>query len=194
MIFPLRRLLHRITFISRRIAAVVLLFVLAISTLPAQELVEADTLALEGKVKPEEVEPHSAVKATMYALVLPGLGQAYNHKYYKIPFVYAAFAGAGYAIWLNHKYYLLAVDQYRESQDSDNERVLRYWRRNLEISYIATVAVYGLQVIDAYVDAQLFFWDVSRDLSMQVAPSVSPIFTPGVGNSGSFGLTCSFSF
>lgn len=177
-----------------RIAAVILLFVLPAACLTAQEPLAQDTAALLLPEKPEEVEAHSPIKATMYALVLPGLGQAYNKKYYKIPVVYAAFGGAGYAIWYNHKWYLESVKAYKSDQSEKNKSYLEYWRRNLEISYLATVAVYGLQVIDAYVDAQLFNWDVSRDLSLRVTPTVSPINAPGIANSGTFGLTCSFSF
>lgn len=181
----------------------VLLFALSTGTTFAQKESSTDSLSFGPQLLadtvlvekiPREKEDHSSLKATMYALVLPGLGQAYNGKYFKIPFVYAAFGGAGYAIWFNKTNYRLAILSYEENMTDRNERAVRYYRRNLEISYIATVAIYGLQAIDAYVDAELFYWDVSRDLSLRLTPNFQPIINPLVGNSGTFGLTCSFSF
>lgn len=145
---------------------------------------EADTLTT--------VEPdlsHSPKKAIMYALVLPGLGQAYNKKFYKMPIVWAAFGGAGYAISYNSRNYRAASTDYALLQDDLNERYLQFWRRNLELSYIALLAVYALQVIDAYVDAQLYNWDVTENLAIGVSPSLQPLMFPA-GNHV-YGLTCS---
>lgn len=150
------------------------------------------------------VEPdnsHSPSKAIIYALVLPGLGQAYNKKYYKMPIVWAALGGAGYAISFNGNQYQLASEEYARNPDDTNEWYLTTWRRNLELSYIALIAVYALQVLDAYVDAYLFYWDVNEDLSIRIAPSLQPLMTPGnMGSPGGFGgfggqtygLSCSF--
>jgi len=136
---------------------------------------------------------HSPSQAVMFALAVPGLGQAYNRKYWKIPIVWAAFGGAGYAIYFNGRNYRLASEEYALNPDDDlNERILRYWRRNLELSYIGLIAVYALQVVDAYVDAQLYSWDVNENLSMRVAPSVEPLMAYS-GYSGSvYGLSCRF--
>ncbi|MEN8157898.1 MAG: DUF5683 domain-containing protein [Bacteroidota bacterium] len=158
-------------------------------------LVQGDTTVVEPDYS------HSPSQAIMYALVLPGLGQAYNKKYYKMPIVWAALGGAGYAISFNSTQYQLASEAYALTPDDTNERPLKFWRRNLELSYIALIAVYTLQVVDAYVDAQLFYWDVSEDLSMRIAPSLQPLMTPGnLGSPGSFGsfggqtygFSCSF--
>jgi hypothetical protein len=149
-------------------------------------LTSADSVAM----KTEEL--HSPFKAIMYALVLPGLGQGYNRKYYKIPIVWAALGGAGYAITYNSGKYRDAAYEYALKPDDTNERILRGWRRYMELSYIALTLVYALQVVDSYVDAQLYSWDVSENLSMRVVPSLQPLMTP-VGMTGqSCGITCSF--
>jgi hypothetical protein len=135
---------------------------------------------------------HSPSKATMFSLAFPGLGQAYNRKYWKIPIVWAAIGAAGYAISYNSGFYLQASEEYALSQDDTNERILKFWRRNLEISYISLLAVYALQVIDAYVDAQLYSWDVNEDLSIRVAPSIQPLLVPSGGTGYTYGLGCTF--
>jgi len=201
MIKQFRLTLHRKLFNIWRITPVVLLLVFTAGSLQAQTperdttstaiILNADSVIL---VAPES-KPHSSIKATMYALVLPGLGQAYNKKYYKIPIVYIAFGVAGYTVYNNKNYYQEALDYYAANPtDTRAESYARQWRKYLDMSYMAIVAIYGLQVIDAYVDAELFNWDVSRDLSLRVQPSVNPIMAPGIANSGSFGLTCSFTF
>ena len=149
----------------------------------------ADTLVVE---QPDF--SHSSSKAMMYALVLPGLGQAYNKKYYKIPIVWAAMGAVGYAIVYNTKNYQQATINYALEPDDTNERYLQFWRRNMELSYIGLIAVYALQVLDAYVDAQLYNWDVNDDLSLRVAPSLQPLLAPTSMTGHSVGLTCSFNF
>ncbi len=61
----------------------------------------------------------------------------------------------------------------------------------MELSYIALMAVYALQVVDAYVDAQLYSWDVNEDLSMRISPSLQPLMVPGSLTGQAYGLTCS---
>ncbi|MCK5135149.1 MAG: hypothetical protein KAR19_05120 [Bacteroidales bacterium] len=147
----------------------------------------ADTLVVE---QPDF--SHSASKAIMYSLVLPGLGQGYNGKYFKIPIVYAALGVAGYAIVYNTKNYKQAILDYSLLQDTYNERVLQGWRRNMELSYIGLIVVYALQVVDAYVDAQLYSWEVNDNLSLRIAPSLQPMMIPASGSGQAYGLTCSF--
>jgi len=150
------------------------------------EVAVADSLAKETE------RAHSPYKAIMYALVIPGLGQGYNRKYYKIPIVWAAMGGAVYAITYNTRRYRDAAYEYALVPDDNNERILRGWRRYMELSYIALTVVYALQVVDAYVDAQLYSWDVNENLSMRVAPSLQPMMAPNSMTGQSYGLTCSF--
>lgn len=147
----------------------------------------ADTLFTSGPV-----ETRSPSKAIMYALVLPGLGQAYNNKYWKIPIVWAAMGGAGYAIVFNTNEYKQASSDYAQNPDDINQKILEYWRRNMELSYIAMIAVYALQVLDAYVDAQLYSWDVNENLSIGVSPSLKPLMVPSSITGYAYGLGCSF--
>ena len=150
-------------------------------------MVQADSLKVA-----EPDFTHSPSKATMFSLAVPGLGQAYNRKYWKIPIVWAAFGAAGYAISYNSRNYRLASEEYARLQDDTNERILQFWRRNMEISYIALIAVYALQILDAYVDAQLYSWDVNEDLSIRVAPSMQPLLVPSGGTGHAYGLGCTF--
>ncbi len=165
---------------------------------PMTEDSSAKAVALaDSTVKKELEEGHSPKKAMIYSIVLPGLGQAYNHKYWKIPIVYGALAGAGYFIYYNTQQYRVAVDEYLDalilSSDAD-DRYLKYWRRNMEMSYIAIVLVDALAVVDAYVDANLFYWDVDPDLSLRVEPSIQPVLQPGGNIVNNYGFKCSLTF
>lgn len=148
-------------------------------------LVKGDTLLVEPEVE------HSASQALMYALALPGLGQVYNKKYWKIPIVWAAIGGGIYAISFNTTQYKQSSEYYVENPDDPNaERYLKFWRRNMELSFIATAAVYALQALDAYVDALLYYWDVNENLSMELGPSLSPVINPSGFVDPALGFTC----
>ncbi len=134
----------------------------------------------------------SPTRALMLALVLPGLGQAYNEKYYKIPIVWAALGGVGFAIVYNTRQYEQATLDYILDESDLNKRKLEYQKRNMELSYIAAIAVYGLQILDAYVDAHLYSWDVNDNLSLGISPSLQPMMAPTGLTGYSGGLTCSF--
>ena len=161
---------------------------------PLDSLFQTGTgnLILEDTVAVQPDFSHSASKAIMYALVLPGLGQGYNERYFKIPIVYAALGVAGYAIVFNTRQYQESSLNYALSPDDTNERYLRFWRRNLELSYIGLIVVYALQVVDAYVDAQLYSWDVNENLGFRIAPSIQPMMSLTSGTGQAYGLTCRF--
>ncbi len=125
-------------------------------------------------------------KAAMYAAVFPGLGQIYNKKYWKLPLVYGALGAGIYAITFNHDQYKIYLDgfytridddpvndqfvgQYDERQLIELQNIYRRWR---DLSIILTGVAYGLQILDAYVDAHLFYFDVSDDLSLNWQPSI----------------------
>lgn len=173
----------------------ILLFALGSLSLDAQSSdsirISNDSSAIKKKM---EFGDHSPQKAMYYSLVLPGLGQAYNKKYFKIPFVYAALGGVSYWIYYNTQGYRKASLNYSENQDDTNERYLRGWRRNLELSYIVLAGTYALQVLDAYVDANLFYWDVSPDLSLRVAPTLDPFLIPGNVPVANYGFKCKLTF
>ena len=141
----------------------------------------------------EEME-HSAKRALYYSLFVPGLGQVYNKKYFKIPIVYVAYGVAGYAIYYNSNQYQQAKNDYEQNPSSDNERYLKIWRRYLEMSYIGLVGVHALQVLDAYVDANLFYWDVDPDLTVRIKPSIDPLYLMNGKATTLYGLTCKLTF
>lgn len=117
--------------------------------------------------------------------ILPGSGQAYNHKYWKMPIVYAGMGTcAGFIIYNNQKFHHF-LDAYVAETDGDLSTInetnysasslleiqdsYRSWR---DLSYICLAGVYILQIIDANVDAHLWYFDVGDDLSLMMYPSV----------------------
>jgi hypothetical protein len=138
------------------------------------------------KVSDTTKKKHSPRTATIMSAVLPGLGQAYNKKYWKIPIIYAGFGTCAYFINFNtslyNKYKLAykykndnnpnTIDPYPIYTSDDVLTLKNFYRRDLELSYIATFAVYMLNVLDASVDGNLYDFDVSEDLSFHVEPSI----------------------
>lgn len=132
---------------------------------------------------------HSPHKATLYSLV-PGLGQIYNRKYWKLPILYAGFGVMGYFIWTNTDSYLEYRSAYVESINGNfggnyaglvnkysSDELLSaadYYRRNLEISILITTLWYVLSIIDATVDAHLYTYNINENLSLRVAPDLLP--------------------
>jgi hypothetical protein len=177
---------------------------------------EVDTTQLtEVPVDAEKI--HSPKKATIYSAILPGLGQAYNKKYWKIPIIYAGFGTIGYFIgWNNGFYntYKLAYSDFTDDDDSTNSyldvlppgydlenttdynnfksglsKQSDYYRRNRDLLIIGMVAFYGLNLIDASVDAHLFDFDISEDLTLNWQPAVKTHEKQLV-----YGVYCTFNF
>lgn len=128
---------------------------------------------------------HSPKKATIFSTVIPGLGQAYNKKYWKIPVIYAGIGACTYFFISNNSEYKILKNelQYRFLQDtlslnpkyttySDQNLIAlkNYYQRNRELSIIFGVIIYALNIIDASVDAHLFSFDVSDDLTLNIQP------------------------
>jgi len=144
----------------------------------------AERLSAEDSAK---VVEHSIKKATWRSVMLPGWGQLYNKKYLKAPIIWAGMGTTiGFAIY-NHQEYLSYRDAYNIRIDDDPETTDQYlniytasqlitlentFRRWRDLSIILTVGVYAYNILDAYVDAHLFYFDISDDLSMQLQPSL----------------------
>ncbi|MGI6223872.1 MAG: DUF5683 domain-containing protein [Prevotella sp.] len=138
-------------------------------------------------------------RALWLALVLPGAGQIYNRKYWKLPLFYGGFVGCIYAMRWNNQMYHDYSQAYLDIMDDDpttqsynmflhlgtqitSDNMERYqelfrkrkdrYRRWRDLSFFVMVGVYALSVVDAYVDASLSEFDISNDLSMKVAPTV----------------------
>jgi hypothetical protein len=84
-----------------------------------------------------------------------------------------------------------ALFNYIQDDSDNNERIVKGWKRNMELSYIVAILVYGLQVLDAYVDANLYTWDVNENLSLGISPSLQPMMSHTSVSGYSGGLTCS---
>ena len=161
-------------------------------------------------------------RALWLALVIPGGGQIYNRKFWKLPIVYGGFMGCIYAMTWNNMMYKDYAQAYLDLMDDDpgtasynkflhlgrvinstneerykqifKKRKDRY-RRWRDLSFFVMLGVYAVSVIDAYVDAELSVFDISRDLSLKVRPTVigngmsqNPLYAT------SLGVNCSLNF
>ena len=178
---------------------------------------EVDTTKIK-EVPVDAEEVHSPKKATIYSAVLPGLGQAYNKKYWKIPIIYAGFGTIGYFIGWNNGFYSTYKLAYSDLTDDDPDtdsyldleatqyydlddptdfnnfksglsKQQDYYRRNRDLLIIGMVAFYGLNIIDASVDAHLFDFDISEDLTLNWQPAVKTFDKQLV-----YGVYCTFNF
>ncbi len=140
------------------------------------------------KVDSTTNEIHSPKKASMLALV-PGLGQIYNKKYWKLPIVYAGFGLTAFLGTTNRTEYIKYNNAYKcsviEGEDCTNDLAQKYtsdelgtikdyYRRNMELSFIVMGAWYVLQILDASVDAHLYYWEIDDDLSVDIQPVIQP--------------------
>ena len=208
---------------------------------PADSIATADSIAAENKkkllemtsapvLKESEVPADSLkkeidqkiwvpnpTKATWLALVIPGGGQIYNRKYWKLPIFYGGFAGCAYALTWNSKMYKDYSTAYKDAMNGNMQsssitdllppgykisetqlkELLRKrkdtYRRYRDLSIFAFIGVYLLSVIDAYVDAELSNFDITPDLSMKVESAVNDNRIDNSSNR-SVGLQCSFRF
>jgi len=183
----------------------------------AQLALKTDSLQREISQPKKRFIPNSN-RATWLAMVFPGAGQIYNRKYWKLPIVYGGFVGCAYALNWNNKMYKDYSQAYLDIMDDDpntksyedflplnssisgqEERFKEIfrkrkdiYRRQRDLSIFAFIGVYLLSVIDAYVDAELSDFDISKDIGLKVEPA---IFNDGKStNFNSVGLQCSLKF
>ena len=126
----------------------------------------------------------SAHKASILSAVVPGAGQVYNKKYWKVPIIYASLATSIFFIKDNQNKLTTYQDAYitRSNGGTDdyiyiynNSQLLTivdYYERNRDVSYIIAGAIYLLNIVDASVDAHLFDFDISEDLSLNTTPKI----------------------
>ena len=179
----------------------------------------ADTTAspVMGKVRTFNPDPQ---RALWMSALCPGLGQIYNRRYWKLPIVVGAFVGLSYGASWNNRMYKDYSKGYRDVMDDDPDtrsymdffpptvkesdldvawlqKVMKnkrdYYRRYREICVIAMVGVYLINIVDAYVDASLAHFDISPDLTLDVAPTAIDSGVTG-SRMPSLGLQCAFSF
>lgn len=131
------------------------------------------------KIKPSsnDIDPLSPAKAAFYSAIFPGLGQAYNKKYWKMPLVYGAIGASVYFyVWNNDKYHEFR-DVYKRRQAGftddaypflDDDRLIRaqkFYQKNRDISALITGLFYILNIVDANVDAHLMQFNVDDNLT-----------------------------
>lgn len=186
-------------------------------------LVSSDTVKVveteEEYVSTSTFQP-DAQKSVWFAAVVPGLGQIYNRQYWKVPIIYGGALGLAYGITWNDRMYVDYRKGYVDLMDKDpNTNYFEYllpegvtlnnsnkdyytrviktkldnYRRNRDLCIIASAVFYLLTIIDAYVDAQMFDYDISPDLTLELTPSV--ISTSSLyEQDSSVGLSCKLKF
>ena len=190
---------------------------------------DAQTITADTIVPVTETESagwRPSPKKALWLAIIPGAGQVYNRKYWKLPIVYGAFTGCAYAIRWNNMMYTDYRQAFKDITDDDpttdsynkflhlgteitpeNEERYKelfrkrkdYYRRYRDLSIIVTVAVYALSIIDAYVDASLSDFDISRDISMNISPTIinnTPIISSSTQplSSKALGIACTINF
>ncbi len=152
--------------------------------IPADTIAPSKAKELIGKALDRKKK--APLKAVLFSAILPGSGQAFNKRYWKIPIVYGGLGVASYFVAFNTKEHKKFKFAYRNALDDDlnNDPLLEQYaigdlatirdnyRKNLEVSYIGMVVVYVLTGIDAFVDAHLQTFDVSDDLSLDWQPKL----------------------
>ena len=161
-------------------------------------------------------------RALWLALVLPGAGQIYNRKFWKLPIIYGGFLGCIYALTWNNMMYKDYSQAYLDIMDDDpgtasynkflhlgntitKDNEERYkeifrsrkdkYRRWRDMSFFVILGVYAISVIDAYVDAELSVFDISNDLSLTIEPAVIPNHGGGsLLDRQSLGVSCKLNF
>lgn len=194
----------------KNLIILLVLFFFATPLLAQQDSISVRTQELVVPDEDAEYRPYDALapsRAAFYSAVLPGLGQAYNEKYWKIPIVYTAL-GVGVYFYINNDN---QYDRYRnayksrlagrtddEFSDAGGSPLLsnsglidaqRFYQRNKEISLLVIIGMYALNIIDANVDAHLAQFNVSEDLSFKPALNYDHFS----GSTG-YGLTLNFNF
>lgn len=204
---------------------------LAVESLSLEDSITIDSASLSKALAPKALRKKrnwatwrpDTKRAMWLALVLPGAGQIYNRKYWKLPIIYGGFVGCAYAMsWNNQMYhdysqaYLDIMDDDPNTQSYnqflhlgaqiDASNIERYkeifrkrkdrYRRWRDMSMFVMIGVYAFSVIDAYVDASLSEFDISDDLSFRVEPTVinNNQRTRNPLRSSTLGLQCSLTF
>ena len=204
---------------------------LAVESLSLEDSITIDSASLSKALAPKALRKKrnwatwrpDTKRAMWLALVLPGAGQIYNRKYWKLPIIYGGFVGCAYAMSWNNQMYHDYSQAYLDIMDDDPNTqsynqflhlgaqidasiIERYkeifrkrkdrYRRWRDMSMFVMIGVYAFSVIDAYVDASLSEFDISDDLSLRVEPTVinNNQRTRNPLRSSTLGLQCSLTF
>lgn len=150
------------------------------------------------------IDPLTPAKAAFYSAILPGLGQAYNKKYWKIPIIYGAIGISAYSYTFNQREYHKFRDEYKKRLDGtfnpehpiygnlDNDRLIsaqKFHQRNRDLSMLFMVGFYIFNIIDANVDAHLLQFNVNDNLSVK-----PDMYQDQLNNKQNLGLSFSYNF
>jgi len=186
--------------VNKLVSIFFLFFLIGTTSVSAQEELN---IVVRDSIKGEEINPLAPSKAAFYSAILPGMGQAYNKKYWKIPIVYAAL-GTGIGIYAyNNKNYHKYRDEYKRrlngtedptgklSNITDNQLISaqRQFQKNRDLSLIITVGIYILNIVEANVDAHLLQFNVSEKLTLK-----PDIYQNDLNYKKNVGLTLNYNF
>jgi hypothetical protein len=186
--------------VNKIISIGLLLFLLGNASVFAQAKTEA-VLKPNDTLKSIDIDPLTPAKAAFYSAILPGLGQAYNKKYWKIPLVYGAMGTSLYLYVDNKKKYNEYRDAYKSRLAGNPDPAYAYlsdkslisaqefYQRNASLSGLFVIGFYVLNIIDANVDAALIQFNVNQSLSFQ--PEITP---DPVTLKSNLGLTLNYRF
>ncbi len=147
---------------------------------------------------------HSPATATILSTLVPGLGQIYNQKLWKVPVVYGGLGTLYYMVDFNQRgfnrfgeaYQVFPNDEFGGTRSEDELKLLRdAYRRNRDLTIIALFGFYVLNIIDANVDAHFFDWDISDNLALNIEPVLNnSLVAAGRFSEPAPGFKFSFSF
>lgn len=152
----------------------------------SQETSSSGSLNPDQQPKEESSLPKNPKKATILSAILPGAGQVYNGKAWKVPILYAGFMTDIYFIGYNNKRYQTFISALNAFDEGDNSqfpslnrdalvRNVDYWRQNRDMTILLLFGIYALNIIDANVDAHLSGFDISDDLALKIEPSMESL-------------------
>lgn len=186
----------------------ILLLSLAMVVLVQGTFAQTSTVRNLGQVSTSDsakVAKHSPTTAMLLSII-PGGGQIYNKKYWKLPIVYGCLAASSYFIYTSADKMLMYRNEYINRRDGhtellneafadkNDENIIQLkndYRRNMEIAIGVTAILYVLNIVDAMVDAHLYYFDISDDLSLRWSPALMPDLT---SRRTSYGLSLQFKF
>ena len=144
-------------------------------------LVYLTSYSQENELRFDELDPTAPSKAAFYSAVIPGLGQGFNKKYWKIPIVYAAIGSSAYLYDFNNKKYWDYRNAYKSRKAGykndpyqnlilDDDRLLDgadFHKKNRDLSMVFIVGFYILNILDANIDAHLKQYNVNESLTIK---------------------------
>jgi hypothetical protein len=179
----------------------ILFFIILLGKTTCYSQQSTDLLISKDSTNYTSIDPLSPSKAAFYSAILPGLGQVYNKKYWKVPIVYAAIGTSMYFYLDNNKKYHSYRDAYKQRLAGftgdkydylDDARLIqaqRFYQRNRDLSLLVAIGFYALNILDANVDAHLMQFNVNDNLS--IAPELQQ---SDLTAKPSFGLTFNYKF